>query len=185
MRLNRHCSAQIWGAVLCISVLAGCAGTAPKPTFSKDIAVQYRVDADDKVTVKVTSKPDAKMEDVDRTRLAQLITSRMDERRAKNAANGDVHEATATVLITRYERGSAFARAMLAGLGQIHIDGTVTVNDAQSGNKMAEFTIAKTFAWGGIYGSSTRMEDIEPVFADGVAAALTGQQDAKADAKGK
>jgi hypothetical protein len=135
--------------------------------------------------VKVSSVAAAKMEEVDRTRLAQLITSRLEERRTKNAANNDAHEVTATVQITRFERGSAFARAMLAGLGQIHIDGTVTVTDSPGGNRIAEFAIAKTFAWGGIYGGSTRMEDIEPVFADGVAAALTGQQDTKAAASGK
>jgi hypothetical protein len=185
MRQSRNCGAPIWGAVLCATVLAGCAGTAPKPTYNKEIAVQYRIDADDHVQVKVSAVAAARMEEVDRTRLGQLITTRLEERRAKNPANSDAREATATVVITRYERGSAFARAMLAGLGQIHIDGTVTVTDAPGGNRLAEFTIAKTFAWGGIYGGSTRMEDIEPVFADGVAAALTGQQDAKAAASGK
>jgi hypothetical protein len=185
MRHYKIFGAPVWGAVLCVTVLAGCAGTAPKPTYNKEIAVQYRIDADDHVQVKVASVAAARMEEVDRDRLGQLITSRLEERRARNAANSDAHEATATVLITRYERGSAFARAMLAGLGQIHIDGTVTVTATQGGNRIAEFTIAKTFAWGGIYGGSTRMEDIEPVFADGVAAALTGQQDSKAAAGGR
>jgi hypothetical protein len=45
--------------------------------------------------------------------------------------------------------------------------------------KISDFLVAKTFAWGGIYGASTSMEDIERTFADGVAAALTEQQDAK------
>jgi len=36
---------------------------------------------------------------------------------------------------------------------------------------------SKTFAWGGIYGSSTRIDDLEPIFADSVAAAVTGHQD--------
>jgi len=177
---SKYRGVSIWGAVLCVTVLAGCAGTAPKPTYNKEIAVQYRIDADDHVQVKVTSDAAAKMEEMDRTRLAQLISSRLDDRRAKNAANNDAHEAVVTVFITRYQRGNAFARAMLAGLGQIHIDGTVTVTDGPGGNRIGEFNIAKTFAWGGIYGASTRMEDIEPVFADGVAAALTGQQDSKA-----
>ncbi len=182
---SKYRSVSIWGAILCVAVLAGCAGTAPKPTYNKEMAVQYRIDTDDHAQVKVTSDAAAKMEDMDRTRLTQLINSRLEERRVKNTANNDAHEATVTVFITRYQRGSAFARAMLAGLGQIHIDATVTVTDASDGRRLAEFNIAKTFAWGGIYGGSTRMEDIEPVFADGVAAALTGQQDSKATASSK
>lgn len=178
-------TAPLLGAILSATLLAGCAGTAPKPTYSTAVAVQYRIDADDRVQVTVSSAAAVKMEDLDRTRLGQLITSRLEERRAKNAPNDDAREVTASVLITKYERGSAFARAMLAGLGQIHIDATVTVSNAPGGNRIAEFTIAKTFAWGGIYGASTKMEDIEPVFADGVAAALTGQQDAKAAAGSK
>jgi hypothetical protein len=64
---------------------------------------------------------------------------------------------------------------MLAGLGQIHIDATVKVYAKANDQKIADFVVAKTFAWGGIYGASTSMEDIERTFADGVAAALTGQ----------
>jgi hypothetical protein len=66
---------------------------------------------------------------------------------------------------------------MLAGLGQIHIDATVKVYAKANDQKIADFVVAKTFAWGGIYGASTSMEDIERTFADGVAAALTGQQE--------
>ncbi len=53
------------------------------------------------------------------------------------------------LLLTRYDKGNAFARAMLAGLGQIHIDGKV---------KLLEMP-----------------EDIEMTLVDGVASALTGQ----------
>jgi hypothetical protein len=37
--------------------------------------------------------------------------------------------------------------------------------------KVAEFTADKTFAWGGIYGGSTSMEDVEHGFAEGIAEA--------------
>ena len=139
------------------------------------------LDADDLIHVRVSSPAATKMVELDRTRLAEMITSGLDERRARNPANGEIRDATASVGITRDERGNAFARAMLAGLGQIHSDGTATATDANGGSPIAEFTIAMTFAWGGIYGGSTRIEDIEPAFADGVAPALTGQQDVKSD----
>ncbi len=80
-------------------------------------------------------------------------------------------------MITRYDKGNAFARAMLAGLGQIHIDSTVTVSASGSGDTVSEFTVKKTFAWGGIYGGATRIEDVEPAFAESLAAGLTGQMD--------
>jgi hypothetical protein len=41
---------------------------------------------------------------------------------------------------------------------------------------LEDFDLQKTFAWGGIYGASTSMEQIEDTFADGVAATVTGQQ---------
>lgn len=56
---------------------------------------------------------------------------------------------------------------MLAGLGQIHIDGDVTMYALPDHSKVGDFHLKKTFAWGGIYGSSTSMEDIETTFADG------------------
>jgi hypothetical protein len=46
-------------------------------------------------------------------------------------------------------------------------------------DRVEEFAVQKTFAWGGIYGASTTMEDIEQSFAEGIANALTGQDDDK------
>ncbi len=66
---------------------------------------------------------------------------------------------------------------MLAGLGQIHIDGTVQLYQMPEHKLIGEFDMKKTFAWGGIYGAATGMEDIETTFADGVAAAVTGQSE--------
>jgi hypothetical protein len=83
------------------------------------------------------------------------------------------------LLLTRYDKGNAFARAMLAGLGEIHIDGEVTLIELPERNQVGKFSISKTFAWGGIYGGTTSMDDIEQTFADGVAAAVTGQKEQK------
>lgn len=71
--------------------------------------------------------------------------------------------------ITRYEKGSAAARAMAAGLGQIHIDGKILLKDAETGRVCCEFMEDKTFAWGGIYGGTTRVEDVEVGFAEAIA----------------
>jgi hypothetical protein len=75
------------------------------------------------------------------------------------------------------KKGNAFARAMLAGLGQIHIDGEVVIYQMPDHVMVGEFALRKTFAWGGIYGAATSMENIEDTFSDGVAAAVTGQKE--------
>ena len=79
--------------------------------------------------------------------------------------------------ITQYEEGNKFASAMIAGLGQIHIDGDFTLTIASKQDEtLAEFTLNKTFAWGGIYGAiPIGIEDVEPAFADGVASAIVVQ----------
>jgi hypothetical protein len=78
----------------------------------------------------------------------------------------------ADVLIKEFEEGNAFARAMLAGLGQMHIHADVKLTDLQTNEVIATHDVEKTFAWGGIYGAATRMQDVEIGFAEAVAAAI-------------
>ena len=80
------------------------------------------------------------------------------------------------IVFTQYDDGNAFARFMLAGLGQIHIDGDVVFSDAGTGQRIAEYKISKDFSFGGIYGVATRIEDVEKGFARSVAAILDNQQ---------
>jgi hypothetical protein len=83
----------------------------------------------------------------------------------------------ALVTIKTYDKGNAFARAMLAGLGQMmHIDADVVLKDPRSGATFGTYDVDKTFAWGGVYGASTRIEDIEDGFAQSVAAAISGRE---------
>jgi hypothetical protein len=80
------------------------------------------------------------------------------------------------IVFTQYDDGNAFARFMLAGLGQIHIDGDVIFIDASSGQQLGAYKISKDFSFGGIYGGVTRIEDVEKGFAKSVAAILDNQQ---------
>jgi hypothetical protein len=73
-----------------------------------------------------------------------------------------------TMTFTKYAKGNAFARAMLAGLGQIHIYADVTVTDTAKNEVIGKYKITKTFALGGIYGASTRVEDCEDGFTEGM-----------------
>src|SRR5215510_11788067 len=82
----------------------------------------------------------------------------------------------ASVTVTNYDKGNTFARFMLAGLGQIHIDAQVTLRD-QDTDELGRFQVNKTFAWGGIYGAITRVEDVEDGFAGAVATVLLGKDE--------
>ena len=137
------------GVVILASLtqFAGCASTAPKAEYSHDIATQYRIDADDRPQVNVNAGSGVAITDVEKQRIAQLITSDLEAQRLHNVANNDPKDCLVEVTITRYEKGNAFARAMLAGLGQIHIDANVKILAAPTKEKLAEFTLNKTFAW--------------------------------------
>jgi len=76
------------------------------------------------------------------------------------------------LLFTKYDKGNAFARAMLAGLGQMHIDADILVEDPTTNELLAKYKVTKTFAWGGIYGGSATIESIEPAFAKSVATVI-------------
>ena len=162
-----------------ISLIAGCASTAPKAEYSKDLATQYRIDADDRPQVNVNAGAGVELTEAETHRITRLIADDLEVMRFHNAANNDPKDCMVDVTITRYQKGNAFARAMLAGLGQIHIDANVKIFGGANKEKLADFTLSKTFAWGGIYGAATSMEDIEKTFASGVAASLTGQTDTK------
>jgi hypothetical protein len=109
-------------------------------------------------------------------RLAHKIKSKIVSRKAANtrAVAGVTYEVD--LHLSRYEKGNAFARAMLPGLGQIHIEGKIAIFRMPEHRPAGEFGLKKTFAWGGAYGAGTSIEDIENTFADGVAAAVTGQR---------
>jgi hypothetical protein len=79
----------------------------------------------------------------------------------------------AAVMIKRYDEGSAFARFMLAGLGQMHIDADVALANGETKEPIAKYEVSKTFAWGGAYGGSTGIRDIEDGFAKAVAACIS------------
>ena len=173
-RFSRGCS---WIAAYSVvgAMLSGCGTTVPKAEMSKEIVSPFKIDADDQPVVAISSGANVVMTDEERTHLQGLVVEKLNARRMRNTVDGDAKQCRVSVTVTRFEKGNKFARAMLAGLGQIHIDADVVVEPAGGGDKLNAFKLSKTFAWGGMYGASTGIEDIEPVFADGIAAALTGQ----------
>lgn len=162
--------AQALMALSAAILLSNCAGTTPNAKFTQPIAESSRISREDKVVTKVTST-DPKMLPSDRQRMEEKITSKLKHIAPCRAGAPKNYELALS--ITRYDEGDAFARAMLAGLGQIHINGVATVYQLPKKNKVAEFTLDKTFAWGGIYGASVSMDTIEDTYAEAVAKAIS------------
>jgi hypothetical protein len=158
----------------------GCAGSPPSAEFKTPIDSMNRLCALDEAKVKLSAAEGVSINDINRQRLESVITQKLDEKKKHTPCK--TTEKRSFLLnskITRYDEGNAFARAMLAGLGQMHIDGEFLLNFMLDEHALAEFTVKKTFAWGGVYGGSTRIEDIEPAFAEAVANAIVVEAEKK------
>jgi hypothetical protein len=160
-----------------LSMLTGCASSVPKANITHEIAVNARVASGDSTVVHVDSADGVVFLPVDGDRLSQKIQQKIASRKVANNGADGARNYEVDVHLTRYEKGNAFARAMLVGLGQIHIEGKITLYQLPDHALVGEFALAKTFAWGGIYGAATSMDDIENTYADGVAANVTGQKE--------
>ncbi len=163
-----HCFRVLF-AVAAAHVLSNCAGTTPQAKFLQPMPEAARIARGDKVSTRVTST-DPGMLASDQQRLGEKIAGKIKAVAASRAGAARTYEVE--VAISRYDKGSAFARAMLAGLGQIHIDGVATVYQQPGKHKIAQFEQNKTFAWGGIYGASVTMDTIEDTYAKGIAEAV-------------
>jgi hypothetical protein len=146
------------------AALSGCAGSISKPTELQALTV-------DKTALKIAdidanAADGVQMSDGDFGLICQKVRGYIEaERPGILSATGGQKM---TIHFTRFDRGNAFARAMLIGLGQIKIEATVTITDT-TGAKVGEYTVAKDFAIGGMIGATTTVEDVEDGFAKSVA----------------
>jgi len=164
-------------ALLTALTITGCASSPPQASFSTTPAPQAQIDANDTVTVTLEANNDVVIERHERERLTDRILRQINTQKSESGTTGSQKSYAVDVVLSQYERGNAFARFMLAGLGQIHIEGNVTVYELPARTKVSAFEIEKTFAWGGYYGGSTRIDDVEPAFAEGIATAVTNPKD--------
>ncbi|MBD3790417.1 MAG: DUF4410 domain-containing protein [Campylobacterales bacterium] len=157
-----------------ILIFSGCTATsAPEPTNMKAQSKEFKIDANDVLTVSVNSNPDVTITEDSKHRIEQKIVSEINTHKLQNTNVDKVKKYHLAVQLTKYDKGNAFARMMLAGLGQIHIDSNTNVLVLPQKTKVAEFTLDKTFAWGGLYGAGTTIETVEDGFAKGIAEAVT------------
>ena len=161
--------AHILQVAIFSAFLAGCAGSvsAPVPVQALSAADKGALQLSD-----VTADADAgvTMSDADFGLVSQKVRAEIEAQSPGIfASKPGGNPLKINIHFTRFDRGSALARAMLMGLGQIKIEATVTLRDA-GGKSVAEYKVAKDFALGGIAGATTTVEDVETGFAKSVAA---------------
>jgi hypothetical protein len=162
------------------SLLSGCADTGGShqlvgPPMSSSQASKF---SDLLITVKPHNHIALSQTDTDRmTKLIveDIKTNSPNRFKTINTSAPGSTALKASVAIKNYDEGSAFARFMMIGIGQIHIDADVTLADSLSNEKMAEYEVTKTFAWHGIYGAVTDIKDTEVGFCKAVADSILGK----------
>ena len=89
-----------------------------------------------------------------------------------NAARGVENECVVEGAITKYKKGSRFARAMLIGLGPASLEGNVTVRSGTGTEPLLSAGFDKLWAWGGVIGASKGIEEMTDEVAASIAATL-------------
>jgi uncharacterized protein DUF4410 len=165
-------------ALVCVGIaMSGCAGDVARPVSVQALSEQHKmmlrvadVSAETKSGVVMTPMDLDRISERVKAELAALTPS------AIVPANGPADASTARMklVFTRYDRGSAAARALLIGLGQIRIDADVILIDG-GGNTVGQYQVAKQFALGGLVGAVTTPADVEEGFAKSVAEIFRGK----------
>lgn len=151
-----------------LALLAAAACNAPAAAASLPATLPYAGGAAEIDVRSETS--DMALFDRDRERLAGKIAARL--RGGTEPADTSSGTYRIDVAITNYDRGNKYIRSMLAGPGQIHTDTRVKVFHLPDDRDLGVFTVSRTYAPSGIYGSTSNIEEIEDAFADSVAQAL-------------
>jgi hypothetical protein len=174
-------STRLFLAIACIAILStGCATSKGSYQVTSAPPGDSKLSGYSDICVEVTCPNYVSMGAIDLERIkAQIVKSVPAECSGRfkcvDQPAADTRALRAKVNIVKYDRGNAFARAMLAGLGQMHINAEVTLTDYASTDELFRTEVSKTFAWGGLYGGTTQITDIEEGFAKAVAASFTGK----------
>jgi len=151
--------------------LTACAATTTPPKVEQALTIDSAVPPYiTNVTVETDLgvwASDSDCEDI-RSRIQTLLA-------AQRPAAGTMAQMPAyrmRVGLSRFKKGSAGARMVMIGLGQIHIEGHVTLIDA-TGTIAGQYKITKALVVGGIIGAMITPSDVENGFAKSVVAAIT------------
>ena len=161
-------SVQILAASALVGLLAGCAGSVSRPTVLEPLPSQQQM-ALHVSGISADAANGIEMSDGDFGLICQKVRGYIEQQTPGVIVDPSTGQALQMKIhFTRFDRGNAFARAMLMGLGQIRIEATVSLEDAR-GTSVAQYAVAKDFALGGVLGATTNVEDVEDGFAKSVA----------------
>ena len=167
-------SIQWLGLVLYIFVgllLSACAHSAGSYNPTLPLKQGVSLSQFENLTLAAKNDVSVPMTALDRERLINKIVRRVQVAgiyKTINDSSPKPNTLVATLDITNYDQGNAFLRFLLAGLGQIHIDGILTLDNSDKTEQLAKYDVNKTFAWGGIHGGTTNIETVEEGFAEAV-----------------
>jgi hypothetical protein len=159
---------RVLAAAAISAALAGCAGSVSAPTPVQSLSAEQKASLH-LSDFSADAASGVEMGDTDFDNVCQKVRAYVQQEAPSvlaAPAGGPAYKMK--IHFTRFDRGNAFARFMLIGLGQIRIEGTVDLVDA-SGANVAEYKVAKDFAIGGVVGATTTVNDVEDGFAKSVA----------------
>lgn len=159
------------------SLLSGCASTGGSHQLLSAPMSNAQAAKFSDLLVTVQAEKGVNLSQADTDRMTKLIVEEIKSDTSNrfktiNSASPSPTTLQASVAIKQYDEGSAFARFMLVGLGQIHIDADVALADSLSKEKFAQYEVTKTFAWGGAVGAFTKIQDVEVGFCKAVAESI-------------
>lgn len=172
MRTFHHLYGRI-GFFLGLGLLVSACATDPSAPASVQMLT-----AEQKSTIRISdvsaeAKPGVFVAQYELDRISQMVKAELQKEVPTAVADANAPAGTPPaklkLVITQYDEGSAFARFMLIGLGQIKLDADVLVVDGGTGQVIGQYQVSKDFAFGGIYGGTTQMKDVEEGFAKSVA----------------
>jgi hypothetical protein len=177
------------GAIATIAIVSACASTPGSIETVTPIADRTVLSKYEMLVISADATPVAQCTSADLSRITQLTKAKVEElapaRFKTIGVAGPGEDASATgaepylnadLTLTCYERGDAAARFLMAGLGQMQISGELTLSEQPVDRPVGRYNIDKSFAWGGVYGATTDIEDIEAAFAEAAAEAILGEQ---------
>lgn len=149
--------------------VTGCAGSVAPAAVVTGMSAEQR-GALHLASITTEAQNGVALGPIETARITQLVSTDI-----RGAAPGVLDPAAPgasalRVIVTRYDAGNAGARLLLAGLGQIRMDGDVIITAPATGRLIGEYRVAKQFALGGIIGALTKIEDVERGFSKSVAA---------------
>ena len=152
-----------------VSLLTACAGSVSAPAAVTGLPQPDRASLRLK-DVRSEAGPGVAMTPEDLSRMSALVLAEIKAHTPLASEPGqDDQVKTMNIAFTQYDEGNAAARFFPAGLGQIRMDADVSLLTPASGVTVATYKVSKDFSFGGLYGGTTNIHDVEKGFARSVA----------------